>query len=524
MFKLLIADDEEIIRNGLVTMLAGSGYGLELCTPACTGMEAYKTACMERPDIVITDIRMPEMDGISLIEKLSEELPGTHFIILSGYGEFEYAKQAMTYGVKHFILKPCNDEKLLEAVNALVEEINTRRSSIALTEKLLEDFQKVLPQFKEQFLRDYITGMPFGEGEAEYFLSLQGMSLTGTFRVLLVDAGRNTGLRTLFALKRFAEDTVFQDILKFCTIISGKLLMLTDQVEGDALLGKIRYFNNFASAAYGCELMAAYGSEGTFESMYGCYGVLDECLMHSFHLGRGAIITPSDLPQYFHDKGPSFAMDTTRLKVALKSGSLDGAVEELDKLFKGLSDLKLEENIAKTHCFELFAAIASTAGEDWLGELLPTSSAISSAAKLEDVKDYLSHVIRKICETNGRMVMEYNSQVTRTIVSYISEHLDNEELSLRDIASGVLHMNEDYVSRLFKKEMNEKFSQYLLRNRMELAEKLIAESSDVRIFEIADRTGYGSNPQSFSAAFKKYTGYTPTEYKRLHAGIAKRQA
>ena len=515
MYKLLIADDEEIIRNGIMTLLAGSGSGLELCTPACTGLEAYKTASIERPDIIITDIRMPEMDGISLIEKLSKERPETLFIILSGYGEFDYAKQAMAYGVKHFILKPCNDEKLLEAVNMLIEEINIRKRNIAATEKLMEDFQKVLPQFKEQFLRDYISGMSFGEGEAEYYMSLQGMNFTGTFRVLLVDAGRNIGIKTLFTLKRLAEDTVFPDIIRLCTIISGKLLMLVSQVDSDTLIGKIRYFNNFAGAVYGCELTVAYGSEGTFDSIYNYYGVLDECLMYSFYFGRGAIITPSDLPQYFNAREHPFLMDTRRLKVSLKNGSFDGAGEELDRIFKGLADLKLGVNIAKTYCFELFAAIASTAGKDWLEELLPTSSAISSAAKLEDVKDYLRKVIRKICERNGQIVKEYNSQLTRAIVSYVSGHLNDEKLSLRDIAGKVLHMNEDYVGRLFKKEMNEKFSQYLLRNRMELAEKLISESPDVRIFEIADRTGYGSNPQSFSAAFKKYTGYTPTEYKRM---------
>ena len=116
MLKLLIADDERIIRETIFHLIDWEKYDIEVIGLCQNGIEAYDMILDESPDIVLTDIRMPGMGGLELIKKLSHTDLFIQFIILSGYGEFEYAKEAMKYGVKHYLLKPCNELQILECI------------------------------------------------------------------------------------------------------------------------------------------------------------------------------------------------------------------------------------------------------------------------------------------------------------------------------------------------------------------------------------------------------------------------
>ena len=129
MLKLIIADDERIIRETISTIINWKQYDIELVGLCKNGLEAYDTILDETPDIVLTDIRMPGMDGLELIRRISETDLNTQFIILSGYGEFEYAKMAMKYGVRHYLLKPCSEVQILESIQEIAQDCY-RKSSL----------------------------------------------------------------------------------------------------------------------------------------------------------------------------------------------------------------------------------------------------------------------------------------------------------------------------------------------------------------------------------------------------------
>ena len=122
MLKLIIADDERIIRETISTIIDWKQYNIELVGLCQNGLEAYDIILDETPDIVLTDIRMPGMDGLELIRRISETDLNTQFIILSGYGEFEFAKTAMKYGVRHYLLKPCNELQILEVIQEIAQD------------------------------------------------------------------------------------------------------------------------------------------------------------------------------------------------------------------------------------------------------------------------------------------------------------------------------------------------------------------------------------------------------------------
>lgn len=116
MLKLIIADDERVIRETISTLIDWKQYDIELVGLCSNGLEAYDMILDESPDIVLTDIKMPGLDGLELIKKVSDTDLATQFIILSGYGEFDYAKKAMKYGVKHYLLKPCNELQIIDSI------------------------------------------------------------------------------------------------------------------------------------------------------------------------------------------------------------------------------------------------------------------------------------------------------------------------------------------------------------------------------------------------------------------------
>ena len=122
MLKMIIADDERIIRETISTIIDWKQYGITLTGLCSNGIEAYDMILDESPDLVITDIRMPGMNGLELISRVSQTDLTTQFILLSGYGEFEYAKQAMKYGVRHYLLKPCNEQQIIDAVQESIRD------------------------------------------------------------------------------------------------------------------------------------------------------------------------------------------------------------------------------------------------------------------------------------------------------------------------------------------------------------------------------------------------------------------
>ncbi len=122
MYKVLLVDDERMILDGISMIIDWESYGVQLTGKAMNGIEALEFIEKDSPDIVITDITMPGLDGIGLVSKTRERFPAIKWIFLSGYSEFEYAQQAMRYGVRHYLLKPCNEEKISEALTEVVRE------------------------------------------------------------------------------------------------------------------------------------------------------------------------------------------------------------------------------------------------------------------------------------------------------------------------------------------------------------------------------------------------------------------
>lgn len=127
MYKLLIVDDEDFEREGMAQMIDWKQYDIEMAGTAWNGVEALQKIEALRPDMILTDIKMPVMNGIELIRKVREKYPEIEFAVLSGFGEYEFTSQAMEQGVRHYILKPCDEDRIVAAIEKVKKEIDKKR-------------------------------------------------------------------------------------------------------------------------------------------------------------------------------------------------------------------------------------------------------------------------------------------------------------------------------------------------------------------------------------------------------------
>ncbi len=382
MYKVLLADDERIILDGISSMIEWSSFETSLIGAAQNGIDAYRLIMEERPDIVISDIKMPGMGGLELIEKVSRDYPSIRFILLTGFGQFEYAKKAMSYGVRHYLLKPCNESHIIDSLQSVIGELKKEESA----QKVKNDLEMMKPHLMKQMLKELVTGSRI-EDET--------------------------------CLRFFSEQKVIR-------------LILFSVRDGDD-----------KDYAQGVESIA------------------DEVL-------NGSVIASACVQQV--------------LVCAVDGKVAPAVLEEKMKSVQELSRHLLQ--------FEPEASLSE-------------SGSISEASAMYE-KAY-AQIVQHEGETSvliGRML------------DLIEKEASNPKLSLKWAARNMLYMNPDYLGKLFKQETGERFSSYVAKVRIEKAIAKMKKSKNTAIGALAEELGFGHNPKYFSLVFKKYTGLTPSEFRK----------
>ena len=164
MHTLLIVDDEEIEREGMAQFIPWDTYKMKVVGTARNGAEGLEKIAKYKPDLAIVDIKMPVMNGIEMIRKAKEQYPDMTFVVLSGYGDYEFTSQAMELGVRHYILKPCDEGKMIPVLNKAIAELDEARAQNAHSAKLENEARLLKPYAREQLFRDLLQGRALPQG------------------------------------------------------------------------------------------------------------------------------------------------------------------------------------------------------------------------------------------------------------------------------------------------------------------------------------------------------------------------
>jgi two-component system response regulator YesN len=530
MYKLLVLDDEEVIRRGLKAIIQKGVSDFEIYD-AADGKEGLEIIAKKQPDIVITDIRMPHLDGLELIAQVyKSSVKRPVFIIISGYDDFNYAKQAIKFGVKEYLLKPIVKEELIQLLNSIIRELddNVQRHKAELVKSVQSKMGVEL--LKEKYLNLLIEGNFNDDRIILTQLAQLGVNFrSDSFRVLVAEfhADREALLKTFdvmerFALKKAVDDGITGMIKDFWSFYDFNLRMifLFSNPESFLIEAQIRKICDQIKR----DLSSRLKVDTFFGVGYSVTGIINICksytealnlAMYKIVSAPGDIMFNKDAVAAKNDDH-LFQINLVKLSSDIElnmknniSSLLDEYLQQFTLYKRAVSRLAQFYNELNKYIFSYF----TERGVDFSKIFGPGEvdfRELDSFWTMEELKNYLKNYLYKICD----MIVAYKNaspdrKIIEKVIRFIWDNYD-KDINLNVVADHFSKSNS-YLSVLFKKETGRNFVDYLTMIKIEKAKELLADNK-LKIQDIAIKVGY-PNAKHFCMVFKKSVGISPTQYR-----------
>lgn len=536
MYTIIMIDDEDEVREGIKKKTNWEACGFQLVGDYDNGRDAYEAVERLQPDVVITDINMPFMDGLQLTERIVAKYRTIKVVIVTGYEDFDYAKQAIKLKVKDYLLKPINSAEFTEFLQKLCLELDEERKQHEDITFLRHQFQESMPLLRERFLERLVTsGMR--KDEIERKLPMFGLHLEGAGHTVLALDIDDFG-RALYndqvaeeELLRFAAYNILHEIVekeyggtvfrtrddKLVGLVSGA----KDQVEVicQTLAEQARYsIEKYLGMTVTIGISRMYKG---LQEMPKAYQEALTSLDYRFMLGNNRIIAIGDMEFGSSQDNTSYLRTEKRLIAAIKTGEKTAIT---NTLLEWIDDLKrsacpMESCYGKLH--KLLVALMNAGVETGLNEddVLGDHSFMELYTRktLDDVRLWLEGICLAFVDRLAEKRTHVSGAQLESAVAYIHEHYADEQLSLQQVCNHI-YMSMSYFSALFKPHTGETFIEYVTRYRLDKAKEMLA-TTQLKTYELAAKVGYG-DPQYFSVIFKRHTGMTPKEFRAANkAGL-----
>jgi two-component system response regulator YesN len=521
--KMIVVEDEEILRNGICSVGKWESYGIHISGMAKNGLEALEMVKKECPDIILTDVVMPLMDGIELTRELYLQYPQIKVIILSGHEEFEFAKSAIEYKASRYLLKPARIEKIVEAVCEIKEEIEKERLKESEVNRVKEKLKKSMPVLREHYLKQIVlTGIRDIE-EAESQLNFYDLNISvnniGVMnlefdekkvsideRSLRVLCLRNICVKILKNQCRYA---IFQkDVDQVVIIINyNEDILMKDALN--YLIGKALSIQKEAMSDLNETISVGIGRlKSNISEINKAYYEAEMALSHKFFMGDGSVIYIGDV---FHEEAndPHY-LEQIKLEILmhLRAGNKEQTVEHLNKYFSELerysnkgSMFVRDELVVLIH--DVFRTVDDKGLENSnlskLQKKLVSDLGLYEDTTLPYMEERFVEIVIELIEEINKCRQIRNKGIVDEAMEYIRNNL-NKDISLITVADRV-YISPNYLSYLFKEE-GENFRDFIIRVKMEKAKELL-ESGRYNNNQIAYKLGY-SDGRYFYQAYKKY--------------------
>ncbi len=538
-WKVLIADDEQMIIKLIISLIPWDELNLELASTASNGLEAIEYLKNNDADILITDARMPECDGIELIKWCHQQKKEMRYIVISGFRHFEYAHGAIQYGVDSYLLKPINQEELIENLKLIINKLEEKRREKSKASEMKAQPDLNRDRMRRHFISSYVfDGKEFLNREidsVDYINEEYQLNFAeGIYRAIFVklDDTKNTSYRLgsfLDKIKEEAEAMWAEYITENigCSVHSGVMFFLNYQEEQRESLKR-----DIEALLAKCEKMV-----DTLDGIRVTIGV--SCAEKSLHGIRHCMVTAVDaikyrlylphVPVIYYDDYSYKIVPVSSIWTVERSNLLENYLRTGNEkgIQKLLFDLKMEihkdKNISPVVLYDVARTIQEEVervfstfvrDEDEKAELFEKYlTELDNTETVDGIGDCLSHMCRKSIEIIEREMKQQEIQPIRMIRQYIDEHF-SENISLDDLADKV-QLSKNYVSAIFRKETGVNFLDFLTSKRIDEAAKLLRKST-MSISEIAEKVGY-SDVKYFSKLCKKNLGMSPSEYRKLYS-------
>lgn len=540
MYRLMVVEDEEMIRKGIVRSVPWNELGFVVAAEGRNGKDALEKMKNAHIDVILTDIKMPIMGGIEFSKEVRRQYPNIEIVVLSGFSDFEYARQAIRFRAFEYLLKPTNKKKLLETFKDLKEKMDKKK-------ELKEEgfFRGVFLDAGYDSLRnDFLTSLLNGEQRVFDHMEDQMSTLELNFSGKLFTA----------AIIRFDKNSIY-GVLEGAWEKDKKLLLFSYRNIINEVLGEME--NGYAVVKEYDEINFIFcfdSKEEQDRQMIRCLenisdyiqsclfgGMEISCIIgigltypsilqisKSFHQAQRSILNnfykEEQMIQVFQDHSESqyeqswiqyYPEEMQGVAVCVSNGNEKETKRLLKKMFQSMINLKVLPDIVKNYCIVLKLMITSKVSLDDSQEDTIISrqytEIVRNSLSVQDLEEYVTEILVKTAaKIDGITDSNEHHLAIEKAKEYIQEHYD-EKITLKRISDEV-YLSQNYFSFLFKKAAGMTYMDYIQSVRMREAKKILADPV-FKIYEIAKKIGY-NDYKYFAIQFKKLVGMTPKEYRR----------
>jgi len=527
LLKLLIIDDEYLVRSLLQNCMDWKELGYEIIGEAAGAQEGLELVDRLMPDVIFTDICMPFMDGIEFSKIVYERYPLIKIVVLTGYGEFDYAKRSIKIGIADFLLKPINDDEIRKVALNIREKIESERNYRTEYNRLKKHLEENKPFLRERTLNQLLQHS-FRREDVLHKIDYLNIKINldyiqvAVIDVFHVDTAEDIGeeeklllkMESIEMVEHYFRDDVYINVFfdnsqKIVVLNSEKAVDITECLEDikSMLINKLK-----------CFVCIGIGNPyNSVEKLNISYKEACNALDYKVIAGKNQVINYCDI-NFSQEQFSAQNDQIDTFTFYLKAGMRTKAFELLDIIFN-------ESAMGKNSRIESIRVTASSIVSVVLGVISEMGMSISDIFTLSgqpfdevfridtfpDMKNYLKDLINSTVEKIENMQTKKVNLAVKQVRDYIDENLTNSELSLSSTAKG-FYMNMSYLSRIFKQETGQTFVEYLTKARMEKAMKLLRET-DLKAYQIAENIGI-IDPHYFGICFKKYTGVSVNDFKK----------
>lgn len=535
LYSIILVDDEEEVRKSIIKQIDWESAGFQVVGDAENGEDALEKIEVLEPDVVLTDIRMPYMDGLTLAEKIRQRYPSTKVVIFSGYDDFEYAQKAIKLNVTEYILKPVNVEELTSILKRiksnLGEEIEEKRN----VSRLRENYRKSLPIIREQFFNDMVHRR-LADDLIESKLREYDIPITGARKWIIaaidVEKSDDRSKKTLSLheeeelipisvmqivrekLKSYCRFSLFQSTAEAGMVV---IAALDDDNTTTGLIDVLGDICKETKRILEVPVTIGIGHSVTgLSKIAGSYQSAVEALGYKAVVGSGITIYINDMEPVGSGKLEFDNSDESDFISAVKFGPDEKIEAVMVRISGKLESARVHYRQQQVYVFGVLNTVIQMIQqydlnlEEILGGELEYLSVIDKLQKREEFGEWLLKTARKMNQAINQERDMTTRQVIQQAKQYIMDNYQNPDLSVEMICRH-LHMSPAYFSTMFKKETGQAYIAYLTEIRLNKAVELLNKTDD-KTYVIASKVGY-QEQNYFSYVFKKKFGVSPTKFR-----------
>lgn len=536
MFKVFLVEDEFVVREGIKNNIDWTREGFLFSGEATDGELAYKQIKSIQPDIIITDIKMPFMDGLELSRLVMNEFPHIKIIILSGHEEFTYAQEAIKVGVTEYLLKPISSIELLKVIKRVAKMIETEREKKEIIKRYRQEIEENEIFLKRKLFDDMVKGslstikileqgkkLGFDMSAQYYQIILFKYSIKGSN-----DEGYSNKLLGLANLLNESKSR-YKNILTFDRGIEGNAyIMKADSLE-ELDITCNTFLNNIKDILSKYPEVSYFGGIGIpvnrLSRLSESYESASLYFARRFFLKENAILSSNQTPDNLYKENHTSIenvnledLDTKKVESFLKNGEASEIHFFVDEFIKsvivmGRKSLLFKQYFLINTYFTVLSFLKDLGREDVMAEEEAVNiHKLNIMMNSQEVRDYLVRILSIAIEQRDIIRTKRYHSIIEQSKDYIGKHYNDDNLSLNEVAAYV-NLSPSHFSTVFSRETGTSFIRYLTDLRMAKARELL-KCTDLRCLEISNEVGY-KDPHYFSYLFKKEHNCTPMQYRNL---------